>query len=304
MDRRLPSMKALRAFEAAARHLSFTKAADELNVTQAAISHRIKTLEERLNVQLFRRFNRRLELTEAARVYLPSLRSAHDMVAAATDWITAPESSATLRVSVVVSFAAKWLLPRFKRFGQRHPDVDVQITADDRLVNFGGEDFDMGIRFGRGHYPGLRIDRLMEDRIIPVCSPSLLSGRHPLRSPEDLKHHTLLHDLAWFEDERPGWALWLECAGVHDVDPTLGSGFNLWAMLIDAAVAGQGVALARAPLAEDDIRAGRLVQPFGPSFTTANAYWLVSPPDIADRHNVRVFRDWLLTEAGGAPERS
>jgi len=297
MDRRLPSMKALRAFEAAARHLSFTKAADELNVTQAAISHRVKTLEERLGVQLFRRFNRRLELTDAGRNYLPSLRSALDMVGAATDQVTKQGTNASLRVSVLISFATKWLQPRLKEFSKLHPEVNVLVTADDNPVKFGRDNFDMGIRFGRGRYPGLRVDRLMEDKIIPVCSPALLDGLHPLRKPADLKHHTLLHDLSWFGEDRPEWSHWLEKAGVTDVDPNLGPGFNLWGMLIDAAVAGQGVALARATLAEGDLKTGHLVQPFGPSLPSNCAYWVVSTPEVAGQLNVRIFREWLMSEA-------
>lgn len=302
MDRRLPSMKALRAFEAAARHLSFTAAAQELNVTQAAISHRVRTLEERLGVRLFHRYNRKLELSDAGRVYLPALRTALDMVAAATDRVTAHDASATLRVSVVVSFAAKWLMPRLPRFAKLHPDVDVRVTADDKLVMFGRDDVDLGIRFGRGRYPGLCVDKLMDDKIIPVCSPALLEGPHPLRSLADLRHHTLLHDLASYGGDLPDWTQWLESAGVRDVDPNLGPGFNLWSMLIDAAVAGQGVALARTTMADGDIKAGRLVQPFGPTLPSDYAYWLVSTPEVAERRNVRLFRDWLLSEAPGARE--
>lgn len=297
MDRRLPSMKALRAFESAARHLSFTKAADELNVTQAAISHRVKTLEECLNVQLFRRFNRKLELTDAGRNYLPSLRHALDIVGAAGDRVSSQEAAASLRVSVVISFATKWLLPRLQEFKALHPEIDVLVTADDTLVNFGRDAFDVSIRFGRGRYPGLRADPFMKDRIIPVCSPALLEGPHPLRKPADLKHHTLLHDLASFGDDLLDWSYWLEAAGVTGVDPNLGPGFNLWGMLIDAAIAGQGVALARFAIAEGDIDAGRLIQPFGPSLPSEYAYWIVSLPEVAARPNVRKFREWLTAEA-------
>jgi len=297
MDRRLPSMKALRAFESAARHLSFTKAADELNVTQAAISHRVKTLEECLSVQLFRRFNRKLELTDAGRNYLPSLRHALDIVGAAGDRVSSQEAAASLRVSVVISFATKWLLPRLQEFKALHPEIDVLVTADDTLVNFGRDAFDVSIRFGRGRYPGLRADPFMKDRIIPVCSPALLEGPHPLRKPADLKHHTLLHDLASFGDDLLDWSYWLEAAGVTGVDPNLGPGFNLWGMLIDAAIAGQGVALARFAIAEGDIDAGRLIQPFGPSLPSEYAYWIVSLPEVAARPNVRKFREWLTAEA-------
>jgi LysR family glycine cleavage system transcriptional activator len=300
VDRRLPSMKALRAFEAAARHLSFTLAADELNVTQAAISHRVKTLEERLGVRLFHRYNRKLELTDAGRVYLPSLRDALDMVGAATDRVTERARAATLKVSVVVSFATKWLQPRLPAFAEAHPEIDVRVTADDKLVAFARDDVDVGIRFGRGRYPGLRVDKLMDDQIVPVCSPALLEGPHPLRRPADLKHHTLLHDMAFYGGDLPDWADWLARAGVRDVDPGLGPGFNLWSMLIDAAVAGQGVALARTTMADGDLKAGRLVQPFGPTLPSAYAYWLVSTPEVGEHRNVRLFREWLLAEAAGA----
>jgi len=298
MDRHLPSMKALRAFEAAARNLSFTKAAEELNVTQAAISHRIKTLEANLGVLLFHRYNRRIELTEAGWIYLSSLQNALDIVGAAADRVSKQGTNAPVKVSVVISFATKWLLPRLKEFNARYPDMDVQVTADDTLVNLGRDDFDIGIRFGRGRYPDLTVELLMEDKIIPVCSPRLLGGPHPLRTPADLKHHVLLHDLASFREDRPTWSHWLEAAEVTEVDPNLGPGFNLWGMLIDAAIEGQGVALAPVALAELDVQAGRLVQPFGPGLRTDKAYWVVSAPDKADRANVRVFREWLMVTAG------
>jgi LysR family glycine cleavage system transcriptional activator len=292
-------MKALRAFEAAARYLSFTKAADELNVTQAAVSHRVKTLEQHLGVPLFRRFNRRLELTYAGQLYLPSLRTALDMLGAAANQISARETKASIKVSVLLSFATKWLLPRLPWFREMHPGIDVLVTAEDRLVKFGRDDADMAIRLGPGPYPGLRADRLMDDEIAPVCSPALLDGPNPLRAPADLKHHTLLHDTASFGDEPLGWTHWLDQAGVSHIDSSLGPGFNLWGMLIDAAVAGQGVALVRAALAHDDIEAGLLVQPFGPALPSNNAYWVVSLPDVADQSNVRKFRDWLISEAAG-----
>jgi LysR family glycine cleavage system transcriptional activator len=199
----------------------------------------------------------------------------------------------------LISFATKWLQPRLKEFNKLHPEVNVLVTADDNPVKFGRDNFDIGIRFGRGRYPGLRVDRLMEDKIIPVCSPALLDGLHPLRRPADLKHHTLLHDLSWFGEDRPEWSHWLEKAGVTDVDPNLGPGFNLWGMLIDAAIASQGIALAPIALAERDIEAGRLVQPFGPALPSDYAYWVVSRHEAADRPNVRYFREWLILQAAG-----
>lgn len=304
MNDRLPSMKALRAFEAAARYLSFTKAADELNVTQAAISHRVKTLEQHLGVPLFHRFNRRLELTSAGQLYLPSLRNALDMLGAAADQFSVRKTKASIKVSVLLSLANKWLLPRLPRFREAHPGIDVLVIADDRLVKFGRDDADMAIRLGPGPYPGLRADRLMDDEIIPMCSPALLRGPNPLRTPLDLKFHTLLHDTASFGDEPLGWTRWLELAGVTHVDSSLGPGFNLWGMLIDAAVAGQGVALARATLAQNDIEAGRLIQPFGPALPSKSAYWVVSLPSVAEQTNVRKFRDWLMSEVAGRHENN
>jgi LysR family glycine cleavage system transcriptional activator len=290
-------MTALQAFEAAARHLSFTKAAEELNLTQAAISHRIKTLEERFRVKLFRRLNRRLELTDAARTYLPALREALDTIGAATDRISHQEVVAPIRLTVFLSFATKWLQPRLMRFSEHHPEIDVRVTADDRLMNLNREGIDVGIRLGHGRYPGHRVEMLMTDEIAPVCSPALLEGSHPLRRPSDLKKHTLLHDMAWFEEERSDWSDWLEIAGVGDLDATSGPGFNLWSMLIDAAVAGEGVALARMALARNDLRSGNLIAPFGPVLQSNSSYWLLSRPEHANEPNVRRFREWLLSEA-------
>lgn len=292
-------MKALRAFESAARQLSFTRAADELNVTQAAISHRVKTLEECLGVRLFHRLNRKLELTEAGRLYLVPLRRALDIVGDAADRVSLQKTAAPIRISVVISFATKWLLPRLKAFKALHPEIDVLVTADDSLVDLRRDPFDLSIRFGRGHYPGLHVDFLMEDRIIPVCSPVLLAAPAPLRRPTDLKHHVLLHDLASDAENRPNWSDWLDAAGVKDIDPNLGPGFNLWNMLIDAAIAGQGVALAPIALAANDLEAGRLIQPFGPTLPSDLAFWLLSKPKDSARSNVRVFRDWLVSEGIG-----
>ena len=194
MSRRLPPLNALRAFEAAARNLSFTRAADELFVTQAAISHQVKALEEYLGITLFRRYNRRLELTEAGRAYLPGLRDAFDQIDLATKRLTPRSENRSLKISVLPSFAAKWLMPRLAGFQIRHPDIDVLVSASDGLIDFVHDDFDLALRYGPGIYPGLQTDFLMGDQVFPVCSPRLLEGERPLRRPEDLSHHTLLHD--------------------------------------------------------------------------------------------------------------
>ena len=302
MARRLPPLNALRAFEVAARHLSFTKAAEELYVTQAAISHQVKALEEALGVQLFRRLNRRLMLTDAGQLYLPALTAAFDGIDAATGRLRADENAGSLTVSVANSLAAKWLLPRLPRFRERHPEIDVEISAADRLVDFGRDNADMGIRYGLGNYPGLKVDPLMEDTVFPVCSPQLVNGRlvdgpPPLRAPEDLRRHTLLHDDVG-TGEAPNWRRWLTAAGVTGVNPERGPRYSHSSLVLQAAIDGQGVALGRSSLVSLDLEAGRLVQPFGPALPSHYACYVVSPVATAERPKIKAFRDWLLEEAG------
>ncbi len=297
MARRLPPLNALRAFEAAARHLSFTKAAEELFVTQAAISHQVKALEESLGLQLFRRFNRRLMLTDAGQAYLPPLRDALDQIATATDRLCKAEDSAALKVSVLPSFAAKWLLPRLSRFRALHPEFDVLVHAAGHLVDFERDGVDVAIRYGRGRYPGLETTFFMDDVVFPVCSPTLLEGAKPLGKPEDLRHHTLLHDPTT-DDTSKDWVTWLKAAGVTGVDASRGPGFTDSSMVLQAAIEGQGVALGRSALAGNDLEAGRLVQPFGPAIPSDYRYYVVLPPGAAARPKVQVFKDWLLAEAG------
>jgi LysR family glycine cleavage system transcriptional activator len=296
MSRRLPPLNALRAFEAAARHLSFTRAADELHVTQTAISHQIKALEERLGVRLFRRLPRGLLLTEEAQRYLPPIRDAFDQIAAATEQLGVGGSSGRLTVSVLPSFAAKWLVPRLGRFRATYPDLDLRISASSQLVDFARDDVDVAIRMGPGRYPGLRVDRLFGESMLPVCAPKLLTGAHPLRRPKDLREQVLLHD-----DDHTGWRLWLELAGVEGVDPTRGPIFTDSAMVVQAAAEGQGVALARRVLAAGDLAAGLLVQPFEVSLPHDLAYYLVSPEATAEQPRIRAFRAWLLAEAEADP---
>jgi LysR family glycine cleavage system transcriptional activator len=288
----LPPLAALRAFEAAARHLSFTRAADELHVTQTAISHQIRGLEERLGVRLFRRLSRGLVLTDEAQRYLPAVRDAFARLEAATAELLARRTGGTLTASVVPSFAAKWLVPRLGRFRAANPDIDLRISTSQHLVDFAREDVDIGLRMGRGHYPGLRVDRLFGETLMPVCSPALLEGKHPLRRPQDLKHHVLLH-----EDDETGWRLWLELAGVEDVDVSHGLTFTDAAMSVQAAAEGQGVALARTALAAWDIAAGRLVRPFDVSMPHDIAYYLVCPEASSERPRIAAVRAWLLAEA-------
>ncbi len=292
MVRRLPSLNALRAFEAAARHLSFTRAAEELHVTQAAISHQVKALEEHLGRKLFRRLNRALLLTDDGQAYLPSVSRAFTLLNDATSDLLTTQAPGPLTVSALPSFAARWLVPRLGRFRQIRPDIDLRIDPSAALSNFAGGDVDVGIRYGRGKYPGMRADWLMTEDIFPVCSPALLEGPHPLQDPGDLEHQVLLHD-----DGHGDWRTWLLAAGADRVDATRGPIFTDSSMLIQAAMAAQGVALARGVLAADELAAGRLVRPFTLSLPTEYAYYLVCPINTAEQPKIAAFRDWLLGEA-------
>ncbi|MEE8248257.1 MAG: transcriptional regulator GcvA [Alphaproteobacteria bacterium] len=296
MARRLPPLNALRAFEAAARHLSFTRAAQELNVTQAAVSHQVKALEERLGVKLFHRRNRALLLSEAGQAYLPPLRDAFDGLAAATERVLARDSSGALTVSALNSFAATWLVPRLKRFRELHADIEVRLTASDHLVDFAREDVDIAIRYGRGEWPGLRADRFLTEDIFPVCSPALLGGAQPLRRPGDLRHHTLLHD-----DMRESWRMWLLAAGVDDIDAYRGPGFSHSNLVTRAAIDAQGVALGRSALVQAELEAGTLVRPFRVSLPAEYAYYVVCPEVTAERPKEKAFRAWVLGEARVEP---
>lgn len=292
MSQRLPPLNAVRAFEVAARHLSFTRAAQELHVTQSAISHQVKALEEYLGLKLFRRLNRALVLTREGEEYLPTVRKVFDQLFEATKRITDTGTRGKLTVTVLPSFAARWLVPRLGRFVQLFPEIDVRLMPTAQLVDFARDEVDLGIRYGRGRYPGLRVDRLMTEDVFPVCSPALLKGPHPIRQPNDLKHHILMHD-----EGHGDWRTWLLSAGANDVDPLRGPILTDSSMLIQAAVAGQGVALARGALAADDLASGKLVRPFELSLPVEFAYYVVCPEERADLAKVAAFRNWLLGEA-------
>lgn len=293
MARSLPPLNGLRAFEAAARHLSFTKAAEELHVTQAAVSHQIKNLEERLGMRLFRRLNRALLLTdEGQRLFLP-VRDAFERLAEAVEGLRARDTGGPLTVSVLPSFAAKWLVPRLSRFQERCPDIDLRITALERLVDLVRDDVDIAIRFGSGTWPGLKAEMILEDRITPVCSPALAKR---LREPADLAHATLLHETMEPMRNFPDWAAWLQAAGVSGVDVSRGLRFSHTHILLQAAIDGRGVALGQLPLAADDLAAGRLVAPFDLSLPIGYAYYLVYLPEAAERPKIKAFREWVNAE--------
>ena len=306
MNRKLPPLNALRAFEAAARHLSISKAADELTVTPAAVSHQVKALEDVLGVQLFRRLNRALMLTDAGQLFLPGLRDGFDRLAQAVEKVGAQCEGGTLTVSIGPSFAAKWLVPRLDRFRAAHPDIDLRIDATDRLVDFARENADVGIRYGAGDYPGQRTERLFSDVAFPVCSPALCERPPALREPADLRGHTLLHvDWATLQETAPSWRMWLLAAGVDDIDATRGPKFSQESLTVQAAVEGHGVALISNVLVADDLAARRLCRPFELSLPMSFAYYVVAPETTAARPKVAAFLDWVLAEAardgGGRP---
>jgi LysR family transcriptional regulator, glycine cleavage system transcriptional activator len=287
----LPSLNGLRAFEAAARHLSFTRAADELNVTQTAISHQIRRLEEQLGLKLFVRRNRALALTREAESYLPAVRAAFEDLRRATQRLKRPRRDGLLTVSTLASLAAKWLLPRVVAFQEAHPGLEVRVSASTHLVDFGREEIDMAVRYGRGDWPGLRAQWLMAEDIFPVCSPSLLKGPHPLQRPEDLAHHTLLHATLSRED----WQLWLTAAGLPtELAQRRGLTFDQSFMCIQAAIEGLGIALGRSAFVEADIAAGRLVVPFDVVLPAEAGFYIVAPEETADDPKIALFREWLI----------
>lgn len=298
MPRRLPPLNALKAFEAAARHESFTRAAEELCVTQGAVSHQVKALEAGLGLRLFDRGTQGLTITEAGRAYLEVVRDAFDRIASGTERLLERQGAGTLTVSTSPNFAAKWLVHRLGRFAEAHPGIELRVSASLQHIDFAREDVDLAIRHGDGSWPTLHATRLCEEALFPVCSPALLRGRRPLRSPSSLKHHTLLHT-----NDRRDWSRWAEEAGAKDVDAGRGPVFNQASMAIDAAVDGQGVALTRTALAAWDLLVGRLVQPFGPRLAVPYGYWIVGPRATSGMPKVVAFRDWLLREAADDTRR-
>jgi LysR family transcriptional regulator, glycine cleavage system transcriptional activator len=299
MTARLPSLNGLRAFEAAARHLSFTNAATELNVTQTAISHQIRRLEQELGIRLFIRQNRSLVLTPAAKDYLPGVRAAFNDLRLATDRLLRKDNDHVLTISTLASMAAKWLLPRLSAFQEAHPGIDVRITTSSALVDFKGGDVDAAIRYGRGRWPGLRADWLTADELFPVCSPALLGGNRPLKCPEDLAHYTLLHSSGSYNDD---WRLWLTAAGLPiNISEQPGLTFDLILMTVQAAIDGIGVAMGRTSYVEADIAKGRLVVPFKITLPTDAGFYLVSPEARADPPKLAAFRQWLGASAQNKP---
>jgi LysR family transcriptional regulator, glycine cleavage system transcriptional activator len=312
MAERLPPLNALKAFEAAARLASFRKAAGELNVSPAAISHQIKNLEAYLGVQLFHRQSRRMRLSDAGQAALPLLRDGFGRLAEAVQQMREEDRRPTLRVSAPPSLAAKWLVPRLSGYAALNPGLDIRLSATAALIDegpappatnggFHEEEADLAIRFGEGEWPGCRVEKLMDVSALPLCSPRLLKGKRPLRRPDDLRHHTLLHDDTDYAG-RPEWRAWLAAAGVDGIDAARGPRFNQAALALDAAAEGQGVALTLEPLARADLAAGRLAAPFEVRLMLRPAYYLVCPEGAAEEPATAAFRQWLLAEARAESE--
>jgi LysR family transcriptional regulator, glycine cleavage system transcriptional activator len=303
MSGHLPPLSALRAFEAAARHMSFSRAADELHVTPAAISHQIHALEQDLGVRLFHRMNRSIELTASARVLLPGLSEAFAGIQSSVKRLRAHNDTGTLTVTASPSFAAKWLVLRLHRFQEQCFEVDVRISATDDVIDLTKGDFDIAIRYGTGNYPGLEVELLLTNEVFPACSPQLLANGPPLRTPEDLPLHNLIHDQAIERDPLvPTWSMWLKAAGVKSIPETAGVSFNNIHLALDAAIAGHGVVLAYSTIAAADLAAGRLVRLFSLALPDQFAYYIVTAPGALERPKVRAFRDWLRCEADRRPE--
>lgn len=291
MPRRLPPLNALKSFEAAARHESFTRAAEELCVTQGAVSHQVKALEAELGLKLFNRERQRLVITEAGREYLVVVRDALDRIAMGTERLLQRQSSGALTVSTSPDFAAKWLVHRLGRFSEAHPDIDLRISATMHHVDFTREEVDIAVRHGDGNWPSLDVTRLCPEELFPVCSPKLLDSRHRIKGPRDILKYPLLHI-----GNRRDWVSWLDAVGVEDAAVSQGPVLNRDSMAIDAAVDGQGFVLARTTLASWDLLTGRLVMPLPLSLKLPRTYWIVCPKVNSQLPKVTTFRDWLLAE--------
>ncbi|MFT4925695.1 MAG: LysR family glycine cleavage system transcriptional activator [Phenylobacterium sp.] len=289
MSRRLPPLNALKAFEAAARCLSFTKAAEELFVTQAAVSHQIKALEEHLGIKLFMRKNRSLLLTEEGQGYFYDIKDIFSQLLEATEKLLARGAKGAISVSLPPTFAIQWLVPRLNQFSDLHPDIDVRIKAVDQHEYSLTDDVDVAIYYGRGNWPNVNINKLHTEYHIPVCSPMLMNEDKPLNNLDDLRHHTLLHDMS-----REAWKDWMKSADLKGINVNHGPIFSHSSMVLQAAVHGQGVALGHSVLSKPEIDSGRLVCPFNQILVSKNAYYVVCRESQAELGKISAFRDWML----------
>ncbi|MEH6456948.1 MAG: transcriptional regulator GcvA, partial [Cocleimonas sp.] len=299
--RRLPPLNSIRAFEATARHLSFSRAADELNVTPGAVSQQVKVLEDYLDLKLFKRKNRMILLTDEAQICLPLLSQGLDKLSQGIETIREQNNDKPLTITASPTFASRWLLPRLTSFQQQFPDIDVRIEATNELADLVNDDIDVGIRFGTGEYSGLEADYLFSQNVIPVCKPSLLEGENRIQSPEDLKKHTLLHAGSEYfimdDKTHVDWEMWFATVGVNDIDARHGLHFSQYNLLIEAAIRGQGVALVGDAIISDEIKTGQLVKLFEETdIPLSFSYYLAYSKNKTNLPRVKIFRQWLLNE--------
>lgn len=292
MPRRLPPLTSLRAFEAAGRHLSFTKAAAELTVTQAAISHQVKALEEHLDVALFLRLPRQLELTKAGKILLPVVRNSFDRIGESVARLNSEVSSKALTIRLAPSIAAKWLSPRLDDFRRLHPDIDLSLNLGNEPADFRRQPIDIAITYGKGDWKGVVSEHLLSIDFYPVCSPAIMQGDNRLSTPSDLRHHMLLHDT----NHQP-WSDWLDLAGASDVDPNHGTVVDDTNVLIQATMDGLGVALGSTLFVADRLASGKLVKPFETTLQSDYAYYVVCPKTHLKKPEVAQFKSWLMEQS-------
>ncbi len=304
--RHIPGTRALRTLIAAGRHLNFTRAADELGLTPAAVSFQIKEIEDQLGVKLFTRTSRTIRLTGAGVILCEAAADALDgMSRAVSKARKAARGTAQLKVTLDPQFATKWLMRRVEEFRRLHPDIELRFDISYEVRDFEVDDIDVAIRFGAGKYPGLAASRLFDNVIVPVCSPRLLTSDKPLKEPRDLLNHTLAH-IEWSRQgvTWPNWRMWMAAAGVEDYDGSNTIVFGASSNAVDAAMAGDAVALADFAMVANDLSEGRLVRPFDLSIKVSPeyAYFLVYPEGTAQDPRIIAFRDWILSETAALHE--
>lgn len=295
MVSRYPPLNALRTFECAGRHVSFVHAADELNVTPGAVSRQVKALEEWLGAPLFRRRHKQVTLTPLGRSYLHAVSAPLEEIASATERAQRQDAERPIAITCYPTFALRWLVPRWGKFYDRHPEIDVQLTTSLQPVDFTRGDIDAAILVGEGPqtWPGLEIVKLLDVDLVPVCSPALCSGAKGLSEPADLSRFTLLHGTP----RRQDWQRWLEFVGIDGIDSEAGVTFDSLNLSIQAAIEGLGVAIAVKGLVTEDLAAGRLIEPFGPTRRSGRPFFLVYPPDRLRNRRLRAFKEWLSLES-------
>jgi LysR family glycine cleavage system transcriptional activator len=293
MNRRMPPLNGLKAFEAAARHLSFTKAADELSVTQAAVSHQVRTLEDYFNIAMFNRNPHGLTLTSAGKTYLPILTEAFDMIAEGYKSLPNEEDPLTLNIKAPSSFSVLWLVPRLKEFQKSHPQININLSAQDNDIEFFPEAFDIEIQYEFKENNVKESLLLFKEEIFPVCSPDFLKGENPLKEPADLAQHTLLHINYYPED----WEMWLEQAGVSEMNHSNDHRFDQSLLTLNAAAQGLGIAMGRTPIVNHQLATGTLIEPFGIRLKSQGGYRLFTNTNFETKKHVEQFKEWISNES-------